>query len=373
MRHDRSAERDVNAGRRFWFACAAVAIALAWPLPVQAQDPDPDPDSPAHAAMGTTPFTIQGFGDLNYVSSAVDDEFGGFKNGALDLFVTSRLGNHWSAVVELVFEADDNALTADLERFQFTYEHSDAFRVSAGRVHNPLMRWPVMNHHGLFNQTPSESPIIARWEDEAGLWPMHFVGLVAEGRFRNAAGLRYAFGVGNGRGAAIDEIQVTSDANGNRAVLAAIGVGPDALPGLEVFGSVYVDQIPAASGSLRERDATLSASYAQRDIELRGEISWMRHRDETTAVTHKTMGWYVLGAYRLPSRLARLTPYVLIEKLNVADGEAFLAGTPDEEALSAGIRWDATRWIALKGDYRWGKVAGAERSGAMRVQLAVNF
>jgi hypothetical protein len=364
----------VSARHRAWFACvAALVIVVTRPMPVEAQDPDPDLDPAAQAPMGITPFTIQGFGDINYLSSTLEDEFGGFKTGSLDLFVTSRLGNHWSVVVEIVFEAEDNAVAVDLERFRFTYEHSDAFRVSAGRFHNPLLRWPVTSHHGLFNQTPIESPIIARWEDDAGLWPMHFVGLLAQGRFRNAAGLRYSFGVGNGRGTAIDEIQVTGDANRQRAMLASVGIGPDALPGLEVYASAYFDQIPAVSGSLRERDATLSASYLHRGIELRSEVGWMKHRDETSGITHETTGWYVLGAYRLPPGFAGLTPYVLLDKLNAAEGEAYLEGIPDEETLSVGLRWDATRWIALKGDYRWRKVAVGARSGAVRAQLAVNF
>ena len=363
----------MSACRRLSFACvAAVATVIAQPLAARAQGPDPPEDPPAQASMGTTPFTIQGFGDIDYVSSTVDG-FGGFKTGSLDLFVTSRLGNHWSALAELVFEADENKLSADLERFEFTYEHSDALRVSVGRVHNPLLRWPVLNHHGLFNQTPIDSPIIARWEDEPGLWPTHFVGVLAQGRFRNAAGLSYALGVGNGRGTALRTVQVTSDANSQRAVLVSAGVAPDFLSGLEVSASAYFDRIPAESGSLRERDGTLSGSFVRGDAELRGEVSWMRHHDLTTRITNQTMGWYVLGAHRLPARLARLTPYGLVEELKAADGEAFFEGIPDEVARTVGLRWDATRWVALKGDYRWQKVAGTDWFGAVRAQLAVNF
>jgi hypothetical protein len=134
---------------------------VAAPAVVCAQElPQTEDLAATEIYMGQTPFAMQGFGDVNYVADPPGDEQGGFSNGALDLFATSRLGDHWSALAELVFEADGNALATDLERFQFTYEHSDAFRISAGRVHNPLLRWPITNHHGLFRQTSIDPEVI---------------------------------------------------------------------------------------------------------------------------------------------------------------------------------------------------------------------
>ena len=132
--------------------------------------------------LGKTPFTIQGFGDVNYFANPGQGQHSGFHDGAFEFFVTSRLSDHWSVLAELVFEPDGNELSTDLERFQITYERSDAFRISVGRVHSPIMRWSVTNHHGLFMETPVDNPIIARWEDKSGLWPLHFVGLLASGR-----------------------------------------------------------------------------------------------------------------------------------------------------------------------------------------------
>lgn len=316
---------------------------------------------------------MQGFGDVNYLAGVPEGEHGGFVNGALDLFATSRLGDHWFALAELVFETDGNSLATDLERFQFTYEHSDALRISAGRMHNPLLRWPITAHHGLFNQTPVDRPIIARWEDEPGLWPTHFVGLMVQGRFADAVGFNYAAGVGNGRGKILDEIQVGLDENDQRALVASAGASPAAIPGLELSVAGYFDRIPAESGSLRERDVTLSGSYVRGDIELRAEWSRMYHEEIATDVAYHTTGWYVLGAYRLPERFGRIKPYLLVEQLNADEREVFLEGAPDEDAWALGLRWDANRWVALKGDYRSRALAGADRDGVVRAQLAVSF
>ena len=316
---------------------------------------------------------MQGFGDVNYLASAPDGEFGGFQNGALDLFATSRLSDRWSALAELVFETDGNSLATDLERFQFTFEQSDALRLSAGRMHNPFLRWPITNHHGLYNQTPIDRPIIARWEDAPGLWPTHFVGLMAHGRFPDALGFSYELGIGNGRGRILDEIQVGADRNGQRAVVASVGVSPDAIPGLGAYVSGYFDRIPADSGSLRERDVTASASYVRGDIELRGEWSRMGHEPVGSDSTYRTVGWYLLAAYRLSERLARVKPYLLIEGLDAAKGEAFLEGAANEDAWAAGLRWDPNQWVALKADYRSRKIEGSNRDGVVRAQLAVSF
>jgi len=323
--------------------------------------------------MGATPLLLQGFGDINYVASAPGGERSGFVQGAFDLFATSRLGDHWSALAELAFEVSVEGLATDLERFQFTYEHSDAFRVSAGRMHNPLLRWPITNHHGVFNQTPIDLPIIARWEDEPGLWPMHFVGVMTQGRFGGRLGPSYAVGVGNGRGAHLDEVQMGGDANTNRAVVASFGVSPDAAPGLSLYVSGYFDSIPSPEESLRERDATLSGSYVRGDVELRAEWSRMHHTTVQSGTEYDTTGWYALFAYRLPARLAHVKPYLLVEGLDAAEGEAFLEGVPDEDAWAAGARWDANRWVALKADYRWRRIQHADSFGTTRVQLAVNF
>ena len=322
--------------------------------------------------IGKTPFSVQGFGNVDLVASAYQGQHSGFSNGAFDLFVTSHLDDHWSVLAELVFEPEGNQLVPDLERFEFVYEYSDALRISAGRVHNPFLQWPITYHHGLFMQVPVERPIMARWEDEPGLWPTHFVGILTQGRLLGPMDLMYAIGVGNGRGATLEEVQVGSDANDNKAITASVGLSPDVIEGFEIHGSSYLDRIPADT-TLKETDYAFSGSFVRGPLDLRGEWSRMEHQDEANSVTYRTTGWYALGAYRLPLPGPQLKLYVLVEGIDAPGTESFLMYPSDEQAWSAGLRWDVSRWVALKGAYRSTKIEGLDRDDEVRAQLAVNF
>jgi hypothetical protein len=336
-----------------------------------------DSDAPEDMVMttiniGKTPFSIQGFGNVDMVADAYRGQHSGFSNGAFDLFVTSRLDEHWSALTELVFEPDGNTVQPDLERFEFMYEYSDALRISAGRVHNPFLQWPITYHHGLFCQIPVERPIIARWEDEPGLWPNHFVGLLTQGRLFGAAGLTYALGVGNGRGSSLEVVQVGSDANDNKAVTASVGLEPDLIQGFEFHASTYLDRIPADT-TLKETDVAFSGAFVRGPAEVRGEWSQMAHKAEVNSTTYRTTGWYVMGAYRLPLQGPQIEPYVLVEGLDAPGGESFLMYPAGEQAWAAGVRWDVSRWVALKGAYRSTRIQSFDRDDEVRAQLAVNF
>ena len=163
------------------------------------------------------------------------------------------------------------------------------------------------------------------------------------------------------------------DANGSKAFVTSLGVAPDALPGLQAFASGYFDRIPAPGGELRERDVTFSLSFIRGAVELRAEWSLLQHKPDGSSASFDSRGWYALASYRLPEPLANLRPYVLLEGLNAAEGEAYLDGIPDEKAVAAGIRFDVNRWLALKGDYRSQKVGDGPREGVVRFQLAANF
>ena len=118
----------------------------------------------------------------------------------------------------------------------------------------------------------------------------------------------------------------------------SLGLSFDAVPGFDVRGSVYLDRIPADSGNLRERDVAVSSTYVRSGAELRGEWSRLGHKSLLSGIEYATTGWYILGSHRLPGRAAAVRPYVLVEKLNAAEGEAFLEGAPDESGWAAGLR-----------------------------------
>ncbi len=333
---------------------------------VQAQEQAPPID--------LSQFNIGVFADAGYSASRRHGEKQGFRLGAIDLYGTGQISDRWSALIELVFENDQNELVTDLERLQVSYDYSDALRVSAGRIHNPLIRWNVAQHHGAFIQTPIDKPAITRWEDQPGLWPVHFVGVAASGRVLGSSPfpLDYDVALGNGRGDNLDEIQVGGDKNHSKAVILALGTSPAALVGLEVFATMYFDDIPDPAQTLRERDLTLSTVYEHAGTELRAEWATMRHTGLVDRHRYETNGWYALLSQRLPGRFANFRPYLMLDRLAPADGEPFLQGTADEHSWVAGLRWDLSSRSAVKVDYRVENAAGV-RDRSLAAQIAVSL
>lgn len=343
------------------------ALLAAWATAAAAQEPAPSPV--VMAAPDRPTVRILPFGNADVTSRSEDSGHGGFSIGPFDLYVTSRLSEHWSALGELVFENDDNELATDLERFLVGWQASDHLRLRLGREHNPIVRWNTALHHGLYMQTPIERPAMARFEDDGGPWPVHFVGLFADGMA--GPGLRYGAGIGNGRGAIPDEVQVTFDRNGPKALVGWLGWSPPTVVGLELDLTGYGDRIPADSGELRERAWTASASYVSGHWELRGEYGRIEHRPNQGDLRFRTSGWYALAGYEIPRTAVK--PYVLLEKMTVAADDPFLAGIPDREGWVIGVRWDPDPRAALKAEVTSPRIGDAERHTIVRAQLAVAF
>jgi hypothetical protein len=339
-------------------------------MPALAQDHS-EPLAPVGSAAEEHPYLrIAGFGDFNFQSKTAELE-SHFHNGGLDLFMTSAFADRFSVLAELVFESDGNALATDLERFQVSYEASPYLRLDLGRVHTPVAYWNNWHHHGAFLQTPIERPAMARFEDEPGLWPVHFVGLLASGRLSERAGLRYEVGVGNGRGAILDEVQIGFDRNGAKAAFLTVGVSPAV--GWQISATGYADTIPAVTGELRERDYTLATGYAGRGLEVKAEFSEMRHRPVGGGPSYKTQGYYALISKRLAGRVKDLRPYVLYDRLRPAPDEAFLGQAPEERSFVLGVRFDPRDSVALKAEYRSQRTGAAGREGVVRAQAAIAF
>lgn len=339
-------------------------------MPAGAQEHPEPPVAAVSAVEDRRHLRIDGFGDFGFQTKTAEEQ-SHFRSGALDLFMTSAFAENFSALVELVFERDGNTLVTDLERFQVSYERSRFLRLDLGRAHTPLAFWNHWHHHGVFLQTPIDRPAMARFEDEPGLWPVHFVGLVASGLVVERAGLRYQVGVGNGRGGILDEIQVGSDRNRAKAAFLTLSVSPAS--GWQIRATGYADRIAAETGELRERDYSLATGYERRGLEVKAEFGEMRHRPVAGGSSYKTQGYYALVSKRLSGRVRDLRPYVLYDRLRPAPDEAFLEQAPDERAFVLGGRFDARDTFALKVEYRSQRKGSAAREGVVRAQAAIAF
>ena len=87
---------------------------------------------------------------------------------------------------------------ADLERFQIGWEPTERSIIWLGRFHQASSVWNHEHHHGQFLQTSITRPAVEEWEDEGGIIPQHFVGLLTESSWHlgKRHGLRTALGGG---------------------------------------------------------------------------------------------------------------------------------------------------------------------------------
>jgi hypothetical protein len=326
-------------------------------------------------------FRVSGFADVNVShstrSNATDLDF-----GELDPYGEAQFSDSWSALAEGLIQRHERGsdtdvpsrrrIELDLERLFIAYSPSDAFRLQVGQINSGIVEWNEREQLPRFLQTPIDVPSIAKRQEQGGAWPLHLIGGWVSGRVAGSAGLRYGIGIGEGRGRLRDDIAPLTGPT-SAAGLFSVSFAPDSLTGWEIGGAALLDDIPAHEGTYRELDETLSTSYIHGPIEFRGEWSQMNHRLRTGGPTNVTTGWYALLSSRLPGGLRQLRPYFLVDRLDVADDEPYLAEVSDQRAWAAGVRWDATSKLVVKLDFRSQHARSPEFERRLRLQLALAF
>ncbi len=302
-----------------------------------------------------------------------------FSFGEIDPYGEARFSEDWSALAEVLFQRIErgsnsdqpgkNSVEVDLERLYLAWSRSDALRLQAGELNSGIIDWNEREQAPRFLQTPVDVPSMARRSEQGGAWPLHMIGAWASGNAPGAAGFRYGAGIGAGRGRSRDDVTFTGAAS--PAGVASIAFAPAAVPGWTIGAAAFADRIPAPEGTYREIDETLSTTFLRGPLELRGEWGRMDHRLD--GVTHRTTGWYALASWRLGGALESLRPYVLLDRLDVANEEPYLSDVPDQRAWSAGVRWDASSHLVLKLDYQSQRARAPEEERRIRMQVAVAF
>lgn len=322
---------------------------------------------------------LSGFAD-SIVSRSLHSDTTDLDFGELDPYATVRFSDSWTALCEVLVQrvergsdADESrhrAIELDLERLFVAYAPSDAFRLEAGALSSGLLAWNEREERPRFLQTSIDMPAIARRQEQGGAWPLHFLGAWASGRVGGSAGLSYGLGVGRGRARTRDDIGPISGA-GSAAGLISLAIAPEGLDGWEAGAAAFLDQIPAREGTYNEMDVSVSSSFVRGPIEIRTEWSRMDHRLAGRA--HVTQGWYALASSRMPGAFRKFRPYALLDHLDVAGDEPYLAGVRSQRAWAVGTRWDATPALALKLDFRSQRARSPERERLVRLELAVAF
>ncbi len=352
---------------------AAPASAPAEPEPApaepqqsqQSQQPSSDMTDFAEATMdamvvskGAPRFVLNLFGQTSFFFTVPEPpgQHASFALGGLDFLVTAQLGS-FLFTGEYVFELDEETFETDVdvERVQIQWRR-DNFWIGAGRFHTEVGYWNNAYHHGLFLQLPIDRPRALRFEDDGGLIPAHWVGLVSalEGRVGSGT-LRVVAGVANTRGVTQDQVRAVADTTGAKAgnlKLELIGVG---LPGLRLGVSGVYDVIsgqPAAirpalpDEDIREIIGNAFLAYAGVHFTLILEGYVFDHNADSRRVT--SYDGLAVAGYRVGS----VTPYVEVDYLDVPANEPYFATAPPKSTLLVGgLRWDVNDWSAIKLEY----------------------
>jgi len=388
-------------------AGVSAQVAPASPEPVQAKPGADGPEAVKEAAaagmdtmdagMGgetiqlpiVPALKIRGFGDVrgfiaNQNFAVIDNGPGSplvpyqagrstFALGLMDLFVTSKISEHFSYLAEIGFEADQssNGVGVDLERAQLTFVANSKFSLTAGRTHSMLGYYNTAFHHGTWFQTTIDRPRMFQFEDSGGPLPIHNVGLAAMGKVPGAGklGLSWLAEVGNGKqtyslAATVTPANVLADHTGKSTNIGLLA-RPPAVSGLQAgFDWYQAAQVPVISllpgygetgfpypnavSNYHQNIYVAHAIYITPLLELMAEDAEMRDMPRNGA---KPL--YTSGGYAQASRLFAGTyrPYVRYQWMNPNFADPNTAYVGRWVGPSAGIRWDINAYVAFKAEY----------------------
>lgn len=262
------------------------------------------------------------FGDVSFQESTTQSENASFALGGLDLYATQKLSENTRGFIQLVFEDNSSGTVADLERFWIMRQFSDEFNLSAGRFHTPLGRWNRTYHHGALIQDTISRPFFLDFEDvAAGVLPVHIVGIMLTGDFiRPNDEINYELAIGNGP--SIDtsngglnptnnpelDINVGSDNNSNKSIVARVVYGHDSSP-LKVGAFAMTNEVAesATSGGLTTLGQTLVSQniygldiiYTQGHYEFLAEYYQIDNTNKVANIgSYSANAWYAQLAYK---------------------------------------------------------------------------
>jgi hypothetical protein len=187
--------------------------------------------------------------------------------------------------------------------------------------------------------------------------------------------VNYKAGVGNGRAPVISRAGDAGDANSKRAWLVNAFSRPDRAYGLEFGGSLYADTVTVATTrEFQERIVSGHVVWQKEDPELIAEIAAVRHRENSGTAPVWNHAYYVQAAYRLPSFNRLWKPYYRFEHVGIDDADVVFQGVPPIDGSTLGVRYDASQFAAVKGEFRtWRREPASVRNYGAFFQICFTF
>ncbi|MCC6301521.1 MAG: hypothetical protein IT489_01810 [Gammaproteobacteria bacterium] len=258
------------------------------------------------------------FGDLSYVASDVPDDEANFQIGSLDFYAAQYIDDKTKALFELQFQTFSGDFEYEIQRYWVMREFSDAFRVGIGRFHTPIGYWSRHFHHGILLQDTVSRPFMLSFEGSVNaIFPMHMIGLLAEGDWGN--GLHYEAGIANSNmidtaDASRLEVPIRDDYSPEKSFFGRLSyVKPELsiLPGLFVMRNNVIES--ATAGGLLERGDDLvrqsligfDLRYERDKFSLLTEFYHLRNDSQPgvgDAGNHTATAYYAQFGYQLTNQ-----------------------------------------------------------------------
>jgi hypothetical protein len=338
--------------------------------------------------LSKTLLRIRGFGDVSLHGDNQKGDTTSFSLGELDLFTTSDISEKFKFLSEIVFEGGpssiygvprsqpgQNNFEVDLERYLIQYSYNDYLNISAGRLHTAIGYYNTAYHHSTWLQTTTGRPFLFEFEDEGGILPIHMVGVSASGQIPSGSlGLHYVAEMGNGRASRTplteEPVQNVTDENNHKAFNLAVFARPDAVPGLQAGFSVYRDVLaPLNSARVSETILAAHAIYIRANYEWLNEAMVIRHALIGEAGVYNTPGFYS----QVSRQFGSFRPYFRYQYVNAANNEPIFPDVALRDGPSAGVRFDASEFVALKLQYDYTFLRQQTGVNSLALQLGFTF
>jgi hypothetical protein len=318
-----------------------------------AADASAQPDTPTQPDNAGR-FNFHGYADVDFQRNVNGTQTKKFDLGEIDLFGTERLSPHLTALMEVVFETDDQQLVAsvpvNVERLLLQYRGNDFFNVDIGSYRTAIGYYSTAYLRGAWLQTAISRPKMFTFEDQGGFLPLHAVGVSVNGRIPSGDfNLHYVVETGSSRNYG-DTAGLPVDLSFNRATNLAIYSQPLGVPGLEIGFSIYHDLLSPIAGVGLDRSLWMvHFVYVQGRVEFLNEGLRIKIADGSLG-SGTGLGFYSQIAYRIASSWK---PYARVEYLN-AQGSGLVSTAfdrqfvPWETVYTGGVRHELTDSVAVK-------------------------
>jgi len=312
-------------------------------------------------------YSLNFFGDTSFSLGhpAEPDRFPSFAIGAQDFLLKGELGNHIVATTEFALEPHEGGTVVDVERLHVRWQ-TDAFFFEAGRVHTAFGYWNNAYHHGSWLQPTIERPRWVAFEDDAGILPVHWVGIDMGLKLKSGyKSFNVYASIGNGRGKIVDDVRTDRDYQAMKAFHLALEYVGLIVPDLRIGVSGIYDRIPPQPATIRpifhdvffdEFIFAAHIAYPSVPLIFIAEAYWVSHAQAANRWT--TYGGFALLGYSL----GPFIPYLQYERIASTGGlDPFFVPDPAAEGIDSfdtvqgivGLRVDLSAWTALKFEYRY--------------------